>query len=82
MDVVKDVPLPMSLGSVPLLNRVKKVKPALHCFGHIHSSQGLQEAETLFVNAACLGEDYCFSNTKRFMEIEMNFPIKKPTIKL
>jgi Icc-related predicted phosphoesterase len=45
-----------SLGGDALLNRVNKVKPKLHVFGHIHESYGISSQEnTVFVNAAICG---------------------------
>jgi Icc-related predicted phosphoesterase len=41
-----------------LRRAVIRVKPKLHCFGHIHSAYGvLPTKNTLFVNAALLDED-------------------------
>lgn len=43
-------------GCPELLKAVKRVKPKLHVFGHVHTGYGLyQSADTLFVNAALLG---------------------------
>jgi len=45
-------------GCHELLERVKRVKPKLHVFGHIHGASGVYRKEhTLFVNAARLGLD-------------------------
>jgi Icc-related predicted phosphoesterase len=46
-------------GGCPALRRaVIRVKPRLHCFGHVHSAYGIQPTKhTLFVNAAILDED-------------------------
>jgi len=36
-----------------------RIKPTLHCFGHIHSGRGIKTIEnTTFINASCLDEDY------------------------
>lgn len=43
------------LGCEELLERVKQVRPRLHCFGHIHEAKGRwndRETGTLYVNAA------------------------------
>ena len=43
----------------------------LHICGHIHSSQGVLDGYgevTTHINAACLGEDYKYSNTKEYIE--------------
>jgi Icc-related predicted phosphoesterase len=45
-------------GCSALRRVVIRVKPKLHCFGHIHSAYGVQPTKnTLFVNAAILDED-------------------------
>jgi Icc-related predicted phosphoesterase len=46
-------------GGCPALRRaVIRVKPRLHCFGHVHSAYGVHPTKnTLFVNAALLDED-------------------------
>jgi Icc-related predicted phosphoesterase len=46
-------------GGCPALRRaVIRVKPRLHCFGHIHSAYGvLPTKNTLFVNASILDEE-------------------------
>ena len=47
-------------GDKALLNKVLKVKPKIHCFGHIHNSedninQGVREYEGIkFINASCV----------------------------
>lgn len=41
------------VGCAELLARVGHVKPAVHCFGHIHEGAGVTQADgTLFVNAS------------------------------
>jgi hypothetical protein len=45
-------------GCPALRRAVIRVKPKLHCFGHIHSAYGVQPTKnTLFVNASILDED-------------------------
>lgn len=45
-------------GCPALRRAVIRLKPKLHCFGHIHSAYGVQPTKnTLFVNAAILDED-------------------------
>jgi Icc-related predicted phosphoesterase len=45
-------------GCAALRRAVIRVKPRLHCFGHVHSAYGVLPTEnTLFVNAAILDED-------------------------
>jgi Icc-related predicted phosphoesterase len=44
-------------GCRELLERVHRVRPRLHVFGHIHRAYGvLRTKHTLFVNAALFGE--------------------------
>ena len=46
-------------GCLDLLNRVKKIKPKIHIFGHIHYSNGLKiEDGTKFINVSCTNEAY------------------------
>ncbi|HUZ94893.1 MAG TPA: metallophosphatase domain-containing protein [Edaphobacter sp.] len=59
-----------SQGCDQLLAAVRRVRPRLHVFGHIHQEYGmLDSAGTLFVNAALAGPDYAV--TKRPVEFEM-----------
>lgn len=45
-------------GCPELLKAVKRVKPRLHVFGHVHGAFGIQEVDGVtFVNAALLGPD-------------------------
>ena len=38
---------------------MRRVRPRLHVFGHIHEGYGREEADgTLFVNASTCDEDY------------------------
>jgi len=47
------------VGCKDLLNHVKRVKPLVHIFGHIHSAHGVLERDgTKFVNASQLDDDY------------------------
>lgn len=50
------------VGSTSLKDRVMKIKPKLHVFGHIHGSYGKIESSlefpTIFVNASHVTEDY------------------------
>lgn len=46
-------------GNKLLLQRVESISPRLHLFGHIHNAYGtLRQRDTLFSNAALLGDDY------------------------
>ena len=45
------------LGCEELSDRLLKVKPKMHVFGHVHGEYGLQESgKTKFINAALAGE--------------------------
>jgi len=48
-----------SVGCEELLAAVRRLRPRLHVFGHIHEGYGREEREgTLFVNASCCDQDY------------------------
>ena len=48
-----------SCGCVDLRNRVREVRPKVHCFGHIHGSYGkVEEGGTVFINASVVDERY------------------------
>ena len=48
---------PDQSGCAELLAAIKRVRPRLHVFGHVHSGYGvLRTPSTTFVNAALLGE--------------------------
>ncbi len=50
---IMDIDKTEHLGSQSLLERVKKIKPKIHIFGHIHPGSGTFETkDTMFVNAA------------------------------
>ena len=64
----------LNLGCPELGERIKDVNPKLHICGHIHSSQGIldvSEPTTTYINAASLGEDYQYSNKRRYIEWEI-----------
>ncbi len=50
------------VGCIELLNRVAKVKPKLHIFGHIHEGRGITRSDgipgTAFINASIVDGDY------------------------
>ena len=61
----------LNLGCPVLGERIKDINPQLHICGHIHSSQGIldiSEPTTTYINAASLGEDYQYSNERRYIE--------------
>lgn len=59
------------LGTVSLYNEViNRIKPKLHCFGHIHSGHGIKVTEnTTFVNASNLDENYQYQYNPVLIEI-------------
>ena len=64
----------LNLGCPELGEKIKDVNPQLHICGHIHSSQGIldvSEPTTTYINAASLGEDYQYSNKRRYIEWEI-----------
>lgn len=51
----------LNVGSKALRERVNILKPSMHVFGHIHSSNGkykIDEYDTMFINASVLDEQY------------------------
>lgn len=49
---------------------VERIKPKLHCFGHIHGGYGTKVIEdTTFMNASNLNEDYMCVNAPMIFEI-------------
>ena len=49
---------------------LERIKPKLHCFGHIHSGYGIKVIEnTTFINASNLDEDYMCVNSPVIFEI-------------
>lgn len=61
----------INAGCEDLIARVKKVKPKLHCFGHIHEGYGRQaKGDTTYVNASICDEDYSPRNLAVVVEVE------------
>jgi Icc-related predicted phosphoesterase len=58
-------------GSPSLFNEViNRIKPKIHCFGHIHNDYGMKiYGETKFINASNLNEDYKIVNPPIIIEI-------------
>lgn len=49
---------------------VQRIKPKVHCFGHIHGGYGIKAIEnTTFINASNLDEDYMCVNNPVLIEI-------------
>ena len=64
----------LNLGCPSLAEKIKEINPQLHICGHIHSSQGIldiSEPTTTYINAASLGEDYQYSNKRKYLEWEI-----------
>ena len=54
----------MNVGCEDLWNKVKKINPRYHCFGHIHEGYGIQKNEmTTFINASFMDRRYYPVNT-------------------
>lgn len=55
-----------AVGCLELLQAVRRVRPRLHVFGHIHAGYGLSESDeapgTVFANAAVCTESYAPTN--------------------
>lgn len=59
------------IGSRELKDNLSRIKPILHCFGHVHSSYGhMRVGETLYVNAANVDENYEPCNPPIVVEID------------
>ena len=59
MDMILSPFFDTHVGCADLLTYVKRIKPKLHIFGHIHSGHGTEEEEgILFINASVMDEEY------------------------
>ncbi len=59
------------LGCVHLSAAVATVRPAIHCFGHVHASYGLAESGgTRFVNAAMVNRDRAKLNAPVVVDLD------------
>lgn len=62
-----------NVGCELLLERVKKIKPKIHVFGHIHEGAGyVFDGDTHFINASILDENYYFRNKPINVEWDPN----------
>jgi Icc-related predicted phosphoesterase len=53
-----------------LRERLAKLRPALHCFGHVHASAGsVQRGGTLFANACMVDSRYRIARTPLKFEL-------------
>lgn len=61
------------VGCIDLMDRLRKVKPKVSVFGHIHEGYGVTENEhTTFINASCLNENYKPVNAPTFLTLTVN----------
>jgi predicted phosphohydrolase len=59
-------------GCQDLLTAIRRVRPRLHVFGHIHEGAGIYEATdigTTFVNASVLGHRHTVSHAPRVFDV-------------
>lgn len=62
-----------NLGCQLLTNRLQVVKPKIHVFGHIHTGYGYYfDGTTHYFNAACLNEQYVYTNKPFIFEWDKN----------
>lgn len=61
-----------SVGCKELLERVNKIKPKIHAFGHIHEAFGeFYKDGITFINASSLDEDYKYTHWPRIIDYEI-----------
>ena len=61
----------MNRGCKDLLKRVRKVRPRIHVFGHIHEGYGSKEIDgTTFYNASILNDNYRVANSPIVVEMK------------
>jgi predicted phosphodiesterase len=59
------------VGCADLRQELARIKPKLHCFGHIHGAYGTASwANTLFVNASLCDESYVANHPPIVLEME------------
>ncbi len=52
------------------MDRLEKLQPRLHLFGHIHAEYGIKKMGlTTFVNSTLLGEGYDLVNGAHLLEV-------------
>ena len=69
---ILDQPHPKArgVGCADLLRLVRKLRPRLHVFGHIHGGYGRREDDgTIFVNACSVDEQYCVAHDPIVVEL-------------
>lgn len=71
LDVTKEG---QHVGCEDLTDELKRIKPRLHVFGHIHNAYGVVEKDgTVYVNACNLNERYNYTNEPVVVDLE---PVK------
>lgn len=56
-----------------LVNVIDRVKPKIHCFGHIHSGSGiLTQNDIIFINASVIEENYKITYKHKTIELNIN----------
>lgn len=81
--ILDGTPAKKDLGSRSLLERVYKIKPRYHVFGHIHHGYGkrIDAANNItFINASLLDEGYNFVNNPVIIEIKDACPSPTSTL--
>lgn len=63
----------VNTGCPDLLERVKKITPSYHLFGHIHEGYGQQTEHGInFVNASSMNSGYCLQNAPVVIDFNRN----------
>lgn len=58
------------VGCELLMDKIRKIKPKVHVFGHIHEQYGIEEQDgTTFINASVLNSQYQLVNKPITLEI-------------
>ena len=61
-----------NVGCDDLMDAIKRVKPKVNVFGHIHEGYGIKEQDgTTFINASCLDDNYRPTNPPQFLTIKL-----------
>jgi Icc-related predicted phosphoesterase len=69
----------LNVGCEVLIDELKRIKPIIHSFGHIHYAYGVRETDSItFINASNLGENYRYQNKP----ITIDFDIETKTVTL
>lgn len=68
--ILDRVPDGQEVGCVDLANAVQRVRPKVHCFGHIHDSYGWTERNGIqYFNCAQLSEQYKWVNPPMVFDV-------------